>query len=164
VTVGFVGVVIMARPAPGQMNTPGLILGLSSAFGVAGAMVAIRQMADTEHGATIVFYFTLAGTVLGLVGSALFVWISPDATTLAMLVLSGLVGGVAQILLTEALRRAPVALVAPFDYTQLVWAAVLGAALWGETPRVPTIVGALIVAASGLYILHREFRALRRLP
>lgn len=161
VVVGFVGVMIMARPLPGQMNVVGVSFGLLSAVGVAGAMVAIRQIADTERGPTIVFYFTLAGTVLGLVGSLLFGWVIPDVGTLGLLILAGFVGGVGQMLLTEALRAAPVGVVAPFDYTQLVWAALLGLVFWGELPHPATIAGSVIVAASGVYILHRELRRFR---
>ena len=161
VVVGFVGVMIMARPVPGHMNVAGVTLGILSALGAAGAMVAIRQIADTERGPTIVFYFTLGGTVLGLAGSLLFGWTIPDLRTLGLLVVAGLIGGVGQLFLTEALRNAPIGVVAPFDYTQLVWAALLGLVIWGELPHPATIVGALIVAASGVYILHRELRRFR---
>lgn len=161
VIVGFIGVMIMARPIPGQMNVVGVTYGLLSAVGVAGAMVAIRQIADTERGPTIVFYFTLAGTVLGLVGSWIGGWVIPNGATLALLIAAGVVGGIGQLLLTEALRAAPVGVVAPFDYTQLVWAALLGLLIWGELPHPATIVGSLIVAGSGVYILHRELRRFR---
>jgi drug/metabolite transporter (DMT)-like permease len=164
VIVGFLGVIVMARPAPGQMNAVGVTLGLLGALGAAGAMVAIRQIANTERGPTIVFYFTLGGTVLGLCGTLLTGWRVPDPETLGLLVMAGLVGGVGQLLLTEALRNAPVALIAPFDYTQLLWAALLGLAIWGERPRPATLAGAAIVAASGIYIMHRELRRLRRPP
>jgi drug/metabolite transporter (DMT)-like permease len=160
VLVGFVGVLIMVRPAPGHFNAVGVGLALASAVGAAGAMVAIRQIAATEKGATIVFYFTLAGTVLGLVGSA-FHWVVPDPPTLALLVLAGVVGGVGQLFLTEALRLAPVGVVAPFDYSQLVWATGLGFLIWGELPHPATLVGAVVVASSGIYILHREMRRFR---
>jgi len=158
VIVGFIGVMIMARPVPGHMNVVGVALGLTSALGAAGAMVAIRQIAATERGPTIVFYFTLSGALLGLVGSVLFGWIVPDPGTLVLLVVAGLVGGIGQLLLTEALRVAPIAIVAPFDYTQLVWAGVLGLVVWGELPHPATVFGALVVAGSGIYILERELR------
>ena len=159
VLVGFVGVLIMTRPT-GQVNPIGVGLALAGAIGAAGASVTIRQMADTERGATIVFYFTLAGTVLGLAGSA-FDWVTPDLLTLAMLVLGGLVGGVGQILTTQAVTVAPVGVVAPFDYTQLVWATGFGFLIWGELPHAATVAGAVVVAASGVYILHREIRRFR---
>ena len=160
VVVGFVGVLIMARPIPGQMDVTGVTLGMLSALGAAGAMVAIRQISDTERGPTIVFYFTLGATLMGLVGCA-FRWVNPDPLTLAMLILAGLFGGVGQLLLTEALRNAPVGIIAPFDYTQLIWATAFGLVIWGELPHILTLVGAVIVAGSGVYILRRELRHFR---
>jgi drug/metabolite transporter (DMT)-like permease len=160
VFVGFIGVLIMARPLPGQMNVPGVTLGVLSALGAAGAMVAIRQISDTERGPTIVFYFTLGGAVVGAVGS-LFHWVTPDPQTLGLLIVAGLVGGVGQLFLTEALRQAPIGVIAPFDYTQLVWASLLGLVIWGELPHPLTLIGAVVVAGSGVYILHRELRRFR---
>jgi drug/metabolite transporter (DMT)-like permease len=160
VFVGFIGVLIMARPLPGQMNVVGVTLGVLSALGAAGAMVAIRQISDTERGPTIVFYFTLGGVALGLAGSA-FHWVTPDPLTLGLLILAGLIGGVGQLFLTEALRKAPVGVIAPFDYTQLIWATGLGLVIWGELPHPLTLVGAVVVAASGVYILHRELQRFR---
>jgi drug/metabolite transporter (DMT)-like permease len=161
VVVGFIGVLIMVRPEPGHMNVAGVAFALTAALGSALAMVQIRQIAVTEKGATIVFYFTLAGTVVGLVGS-MFHWVTPDPLTLAVLIVGGLIGGVGQLFLTEAIRVAPVGVVAPFDYSQLIWAAILGFLIWGELPHAATLAGAMVVAASGLYILHRELMRFRR--
>jgi len=160
VAVGFIGVLVMVRPEPGHMNLIGAGLSLAGAAGAAGAMIAVREIGRTERGPTIVFYFTLAGATLGLV-SLPFVWVTPDPLTLALLILAGLIGGVGQMLLTEALRVAPVGVVAPFDYTQLVWASLIGFFVWGELPGAATLIGAAIVAASGIYILYRELRILR---
>ena len=160
VFVGFIGVLIMARPVPGEMNIPGVTLGILSALGAAGAMVAIRQISDTEKGPTIVFYFTLGGVVLGAVGS-MFHWVTPDPMTLGLLIVAGLIGGVGQLFLTEALRQAPIGVIAPFDYTQLIWATGLGLVIWGELPHPLTLVGAVIVAGSGVYILNRELQRFR---
>jgi len=158
--VGFVGVLIMVHPDPAQMASVGTLLALAGALGAAGAMIAIREIARSEPGPTIVFYFTLAGALFGLC-SLPFGWVRPDAATLGALICTGLVGGVGQLLLTEALRRAPVAVIAPFDYTQLIWASALGFLVWGELPRAATVAGALLVAASSVYILLRETRRLR---
>ena len=161
VAIGFVGVLIMVHPDPRHFAGVGVIFALVSAVGAAGAMIAIREIGRTEPGPTIVFYFTLAGAALGL-ASLPFGWRIPDLATLGLLVGAGLLGGVGQLLLTEALRRAPVAVVAPFDYTQLVWASILGFLVWGETPQALTLAGAVVVAASGVYILYRETRQFRR--
>lgn len=160
VAVGFMGVLIMVHPDPAHFAGRGVVLALAGALGAAGAMIAIREIGRTEPGPTIVFYFTLAGAALGL-ASLPFGWVIPDLATLGLLIAAGLIGGVGQLLLTEALRRAPVAVVAPFDYTQLVWASLIGFFVWGETPQTLTLVGAAVVAASGVYILFRETRRFR---
>ncbi|TXH20198.1 MAG: DMT family transporter [Gammaproteobacteria bacterium] len=161
VVVGFVGVLIMVRPDPTHMASLGTVFALAGALGAAGAMIAIREIGRTEPGPTIVFYFTLAGMLVGLSSLPFGGWTIPDLTTLVMLICTGLLGGTGQLFLTEALRRAPVAVVAPFDYTQLVWACIIGFLVWDEIPRAATIAGALVVAASGVYILYRETRRLR---
>lgn len=160
VLVGLVGVLIMIHPDPAHMAVAGTLFALCGAVGSAGAMIAIREIGRTEPGATIVFYFTLAGMVLGLC-SLPFGWVMPDLQTLGLLITAGLLGGVGQLFLTEAIRRAPVAVVAPFDYTQLVWASLIGFLVWGESPRLATLLGAIVVAGSSIYILLRETRRFR---
>lgn len=155
VAVGFVGVLVMVHPDPSHMAVLGTTMALIGAVGAAGAMITIREIGRTEPGPTIVFYFTLAGMVLGL-ASLPFGWVIPDMATLGLLIFGGLLGGTGQLFLTEALRRAQVGVVAPFDYTQLIWASMLGFLIWGELPQTLTIVGAVIVAGSGVYILLRE--------
>lgn len=160
VAVGFIGVLIMIHPDPRQFVGAGVLFAIAAAVGSAGAMIAIREISRTEPGPTIVFYFTLAGTVLGLM-SLPFGWVLPSPGTLALLVAAGLIGGTGQLLLTEAIRRAPVAVVAPFDYTQLLWAGLIGFLIWGETPAVLTLVGAIVVAASSSYLLWRGIGGVR---
>ena len=160
VLLGFVGVLVMIRPEPGHMNLTGAGFALAAAVAAAFAMITVREMGRTEPGAAIAFYFTLSGCVLGLAGLP-FHWVTPAPSTLGLLILMGLVGGIGQLLLTESLRVAPVGLVAPFDYTQLLWASLIGLLIWGELPRPATIAGALIVAASGVYIVLHETRRFR---
>jgi drug/metabolite transporter (DMT)-like permease len=155
--MGFAGVLVMLRPEPGHMNWMGASLALAGAASSAGAMVAIRQIGATERASTIAFYFTLAGIAVGLVG-LIGGWVAPDPTTLGVLILGGLIGGFTQLLLSQAMTLAPVSVVAPFDYTQLLWATLLSLAVWGEAPTLTTLLGAGIVAASGLYITYREQR------
>ncbi|WP_374572700.1 DMT family transporter [Phenylobacterium sp.] len=157
VAIGFIGVMIMVRPEPTHMANIGTAFALIGAVGSAGAMIAIRQISRTEPGPRIVFYFTVTGMVVGL-ASAPFGWVKPDPLTLAALVGAGLAGAFGQLLLTQALRLAPVAVVAPFDYTQLLWAGLIAFFAWGEVPRPAMLAGAAVVAASGLYIVYREAR------
>jgi drug/metabolite transporter (DMT)-like permease len=150
-------VLIMVRPDPVHLVGAGALLAIGQALGTAGAMLAIRQLGGTEPGATIVFYFTLAAT---LVGGALtpFVWTHPDAELLVLLILTGLTGGVGQLLLTQAFKIAPAAVIAPFEYAALLWTGLIGYLIWQETPTITTVAGGLIVVASGLYLLWREIR------
>jgi drug/metabolite transporter (DMT)-like permease len=161
VLAGFVGVLIIIRPLPGHMNLVGAALGLGGAVATAFAMITVRELGRTEAGAAIVFYFTAAGSLAGL-ASIPFGWTTPDATTLLLLMLAGVIGGVSQLLMTEALKAAPIGVVAPFDYTQLVWAALFGFLIWDERPHPATLCGAMLVAASGIYIVLRETRRLTR--
>ena len=118
-------------------------------------MVQIRKLSTSEPPARIVFYFTIAAVVLG--GASLpWQWVTPTPLSLVYLVGIGLVGGFAQMAMTHAFRLAPVAVVAPFDYTALVFATGFGYAIWGQIPDRFVWAGAAIVIASGLYILHRE--------
>lgn len=161
VMVGFAGVVVMLRPDPANFIAPAALLALIQALGTAGAMLTIRQLGRTEAGPTIVFYFTLFAALVGAAGLP-FVWSTPDAGTLALLVLTGLVGGIGQLLLTAAFRLAPPAVVAPFDYATLLAAGVIGFVVWGELPGWATWAGAPLVIGSGLYIVWRETRTTPR--
>ncbi len=154
VAIGFVGVLIMVRPGSGVFE-PAALVALAAAFGVALVFISVRSLSKTEGSATIVFYFTLIGSVVS--GAFLpWHWTTPDALGLLMLVVVGLLGGAAQMCLTHGLRLAPVAVVAPFEYTSLLWAAGFDVALWGRAPAAHTLIGAALVVATGLYILHRE--------
>jgi drug/metabolite transporter (DMT)-like permease len=154
VFAGFIGILIITRPGSGVFGVAAL-LPLAGAFFYALAMVQIRKLSASEPPARIVFYFTIAAVVLG--GASLpWQWVTPTPLSLVYLVGIGLVGGFAQMAMTHAFRLAPVAVVAPFDYTALVFATGFGYAIWGQIPDRFVWAGAAIVIASGLYILHRE--------
>jgi drug/metabolite transporter (DMT)-like permease len=160
VLLGFVGVLIMVQPSPDALNL-GAFVALGAALTQAFAMVAIRQLSRTEAPNTIVFYFTAICT--GFIGLTLpFGWVTPTMDGLALLIATGLVGGCAQLCLTRAYSLAPAAVIAPFTYASLLWAVLFGWLIWQEVPTIHMMVGAAIVTASGLYILHRETR--RGLP
>jgi len=85
-----------------------------------------------------------------------FGWLSPTGTEFAALVSVGFLGGMGHILLTESYRYASASVVAPFDYTSMIWALVLGYAMFGEVPTMMIVVGSAIIAASGLFVIWRE--------
>lgn len=169
VGIGFVGVLVMLNPESAGAFSVGVLFALAGAVGSAGAVTTIREIGKTEAGPTIVFYFTLAGMLWGLLSLPIgmmfpqthLTWVIPNLGVLAGLIAAGVVGGVGQLLHTQALKVAPVAVVAPFDYSQLLWAAILGYLIWGDTPSPTTLAGAGVVAASGVYILWRETRRSR---
>lgn len=155
VLVGFLGVVVMVRPGGASLSEPVALLPLTGAVLYALALIAMRKLGTTERAPTTVFYFTLACTALSGLAQP-FVWRMPGLVDFALLVCVGLLGGSAQLLMTQSLRLAPAAVVAPFDYTALVFSISFGFAFWGEVPDRMLLAGAAIVVASGLYILHRE--------
>ncbi len=156
VVVGCAGVLLMPRPGAGAL-APGALLALSGAVFYALAMILIRKLSRTEHPTTIVFYFTVFATLAGAASLPFGQWVTPATLfDLGLLIAIGLIGGFAQFAMTHAFRLAPVAIVAPFDYLALVFAMMLGYAIWDDLPDAWILSGAAVVVASGLYILRRE--------
>lgn len=161
VAVGFVGVVIVMRPISGvsggdhAIPLEGIGFGLAAALLTAGVTITLRQLRDTEHVAAIVFWFFVASSIVGALLLP-FVGQMHSPATFALLIASGLAGGLAQLFMTASLRAAPVAVVAPFDYLQIVGAIVFGWWLMHTTPTLNTLAGASLIAASGLYTAWRE--------
>ena len=163
VAVGFIGVLIVWRPDSAALHSSGAMVALAGAVATAAVTIFIRQLGATETATTTVFWFTCTSLVpLGFL--MLFSARSHDGTTWALLLILGLSGGVAQLLLTAALRFAPVAVVLPMDYTGLIWASLFGWLLFDKLPVPATLVGAPIIIASGLVILWREHRAGAPIP
>jgi len=157
VAVGFVGVVIVMRPGGGDHVLPleGIGFGLAAALLTAGVTITLRQLRDTEHVAAIVFWFFVASSIVGALLLP-FVGHLHSPATFALLIGSGLAGGLAQLFMTASLKAAPVAVVAPFDYLQIVGAVVFGWWLMQTTPTLNTLAGATLIASSGLYTAWRE--------
>jgi len=163
VALGLVGVLIVMRPSGSHLPAAGLGLAIAAAFGTAAVTITIRQIGRTEATPTIVLWFTLfsmaaTGLLLPFYGQ----W--HDGATWAILIGLGLAGGTGQLFLTSALRFAPVAVVVPFDYTQLLWAVLLGWLFWDTHPPASTWAGAAVIVASGLYTLYREHKLGRDKP
>ena len=158
VIAGFLGVLVIVRPGAGVFGAEALIP-VAGALAYAFAMVYVRKLSRTETNAAIVFYFTLSCTVASALGLP-FVWVTPTAADLPALIGIGLLGGAAQLFMTQAFRLAPAAVVAPFEYLAILFGIGFGYAFWAEVPDRWTLTGAAVVVASGLYILRRE--AIRR--
>ncbi|MBP2311026.1 DMT family transporter [Azospirillum soli] len=154
VLVGFGGVVVMARPEADAPLLP-VLVGLAAAFFYALAMIAVRGLSRTESNTAIVVYLLLTTTVVSGI-AAVPVWQAPGLADAGLMLLVGTLGAGAQVLMTQAFRLAPAAVVAPFEYTGMIWATLFGFLVFGDVPTPTVLTGAGVIIASGLYILHRE--------
>ncbi|WP_414902962.1 DMT family transporter [Sphingomonas flavalba] len=155
VVVGFAGVVIVAQPAGTHLSPLGIGVGLLASIAIAGVSITLRQIGRTEDATTTVFWFTILSTV-PLAFALPFAGHAHDAVTWAMLLALGLTGGLAQFALTTSLKLAPVSVVLPMDYSNLLWSTLLGFLLFDTLPTMAMWLGAPLIIASGLYIVYRE--------
>jgi drug/metabolite transporter (DMT)-like permease len=154
--LGFVGVMVMLRPGAGLLG-PGAAGAFVSALASALSVILVRKLSATDSAAAILVYGNLCVTLgSGLVTLAAPVAVAPG--DLLLFALCGCLGGSAFIAIVAAYRRAAAAIVAPFQYTQMVWGVLLGFVVWGDVPQPAVLLGAAIVVASGLFIIHREMR------
>ena len=166
VVVGLAGVLIMLAPhlnagaiARGLSAGPavGVVFALFAAFCAAGATIQVRRLTMTEKTGAIVLYFSLLSTALGL-STIVLGWRLPDFGDLSLLILTGILGGIGQILLTQSYRYADTSLLAPFEYTTMLWALLTGWLIFGELPQTAVIAGGLVVSAAGVFVVWRERR------
>ena len=160
VVLGLIGVVIVMLPQLGNdsMGTGarwGVALVLASATLRALAHVHIRKLVQKESTSSVVFYFALTASCLSLF-TAPFGWVLPDIQTAAQLIGAGLIGGVAQILLTASYRHAEAAVLAPFDYASILFALVIGYTVFDEIPTLQTLIGSVVIIGAGGLIIWRE--------
>jgi drug/metabolite transporter (DMT)-like permease len=152
--VGFAGVLVIVQPGPGLLQS-GALFALGATVAYAVAAIWVRRLARTEANVAIVFYFTLCTTLV----SACFLpwqWVTPNLTDLGLLVFIGLLGGTAQLFMTEAFRHGEVGLIMPFEYTAMIWSVGIGYFVWQDIPGLSVWLGAVLVIAAGLYIVYRE--------
>src|SRR5258708_3915271 len=171
VIIGFSGILVMLGPhfdlaaySTATVTTVGLRFAIGGAFCHSGPGTQNPRLSETETTSSIVFYFSLICALAGLATWPLsrllpawgLDWLEPTWPELTALVTVGLCGGLAHILLTESYRRAPASVVAPFDYTAMVWAFLLGYFFFNEVPTIFVFIGAAIIAAAGLFVIWRE--------
>lgn len=156
IIIGFVGIIVMLRPGTAVFSLWSL-LPLASAMFYSMSVITVRVLGRTETSATIVLYFTLMCICVAAAGAP-FAWVSPTPQAWLTLALMGCAGGTVQLCSAAALKRAPVAVLAPFEYTSIVWTTILGFLIWNEWPRPEIWVGGLTVAGAAIYIAYRESR------
>lgn len=155
IAVGFVGVLIIARPGLGGMH-PAALFSVAGVFCYALYGVSTRLLAAYDSSATTMFYSGLAGVAI-MTPVLPFVWTTPaSALAWILMVAVGAFGALGHWLLILAHARAPVPVLSPFTYTQILWMIVLGYLVFGDVPDRWTLIGSAVVIGSGLYLLYRE--------
>ena len=162
VLVGLIGVLIIVEPrlTLGEMDATqdammlGVILAITAAACAALAQIQIRKMVQVERTSAIIFYFCITASVFSL--STVGTWVWPSPPQFLILILIGILGGVGQIVLTTAYRYAPASVIAPFDYTAMIFALGIGYFAFAELPSAQMILGAGIVIAAGVFVILRE--------
>ncbi len=156
---GFIGVVIAAQPS-GAVFRLDALYALGSGAAYAFYVLSTRWLGSSEGTFRQVFYFNLGLAVIGSTALPfVFVAMPPKDSGILVAMAALAVGG--HYCLVRAFNLAPVGLLAPFEYSAMVWAAMYGFVFWGDIPENPVLLGASIVVASGLYLAHRETLAAR---
>jgi drug/metabolite transporter (DMT)-like permease len=160
VLAGFFGVLVVIRPGLEGFNWAALF-SVCAALAIALYQLVTRMVTASDASATTLFYTALVGTVV-MAPAVPFYWTPPGGTALFWMAAMGLFGAGGHYLLIRAHHMAPAAVLAPYSYTQIIWMIFIGFLIFHNVPDLWTVVGALIVIASGLYIFHREHRLARR--
>ncbi len=151
VWVGFIAVLFMIRPG-GDFSMLGAgVMVLSTVF-FALSMIMTRLLGRTESAGVMTFYVAMVFLAAGAVCSP-FVWVTPTATDLGLMITAGAFSAVAMYCTTQAFRLAPVSLVVPIEYIGLVWAVLIGYLIWHDVPSPPVLVASAVIVISGLYLV-----------
>ena len=156
VAVGFAGIVVMTRPT-GEALRWAVFLPLGVALVGAVRDVITRRMSTTETSVSMLCYTSIGVTLSGL-ATWPFGWAILEAREVTLLALAACFLGAANFLVIESFRYAEAAVAAPFKYSEILWAVLFGALIWGYLPDAWIVAGSVLVVGSGLYILHRETR------
>lgn len=157
VVVGFIGVLVVTRPGFGTFGV-GYLFSLGFVACHSLYIIMTRKMAATESAESLIFYSALTPALFLLPTVPLYGAVPQDALQWGLLLVTGVCGGLGHWLLIKAYKQATTAALAPYPYTQIVWMVALGWFVFGDLPDMWTLVGASIIVASGLYIIHREHR------
>lgn len=154
VCVGLLGVLVIVRPGFGAMHWAAL-MPLLTAFCYALYQIQTRILSRTDEALTSLFYGALGGAALTSLAVP-FVWIWPTWQQWLAFAWLGLLGTVGHFLLIRGFTAAPASVLAPFNYSGLLWAVLLGWLVFGDLPDAWTLIGAALIVSGGLYTLHRE--------
>lgn len=154
VLVGFIGILLIMRPG-GNVIQWAALFPLAASLSGAFRDLLTRHLSSQETTVAILFYTSLGVTLAGL-ATIPFMWTPVPLVDWGWFALSGVLIGCAHFLMIETFRYGEATLVAPFKYSGVIWAGLLGYLIWGDTPDFATIAGVGMVVIAGFYILHRE--------
>jgi drug/metabolite transporter (DMT)-like permease len=156
VALGFVGAIIVVQPWQAGTDTfnIGTLFMLAAALTNSGYQIATRKVRGDDARTSLLFTAAFGAVITSAVVP--FYWTSPDIKGWALLAGSGLAGALGHFCIIAAYRNAPASVVAPFSYTSLIWATVLGYLIWSDFPGHNVWAGAALIISSGLYIFWRE--------
>ena len=161
ISVGLIGVFTMLKPSASSFVSLGAVAALLSAVGYAFNSIALRIVTRSDSTVSVTFWMISLMTVMALCLAAPR-WVPIHREDWLLLAAIGFFSAIAQHLLTEAFRRAPPSVVAPFEYTALLWGIAIDRVVWAVFPTSRVYIGGGIVIASGLYLIWREHA--RRAP
>jgi len=153
--IGFIGVLIVVQPGPDTFQ-PAALLSLGAACCYTGYNLTTRLLASTESPAGMLIYPAALATAILTPPLPFIGTLPPDWLVAGLMLVTGAAGGLGHWCLIVAHRKAPASLLAPFQYTQILWMPALGYLVFRDVPTWSTLIGAAIIVASGLYILYRE--------
>ncbi|HYM34833.1 MAG TPA: DMT family transporter [Steroidobacteraceae bacterium] len=155
ISIGLAGVVTMLRPTTADVFTLGALAAFIAAVCYAFAAIMIRTLSRTETTLSISFSFMLTvAVVAGAIAAPN--WQAIAREHWIWIATLGLTGAIGQYFIVEAFRHAPASVVAPFDYTALIWGALMDWIFWRTLPDARMMLGAAVVVATGLYLIYRE--------
>lgn len=160
IAAALAGALIIIRPGT-SVFSPSALLPLAAAVFYSGFALLTRRLGRDESLWTSLFYTALLGAAV-LSVAVVPIWVTPTGTALVLMVLIGAVAAVGQFLLIRALMLAEASAVAPFSYAGLLFATFWGLVFFGDWPDGPTLAGAGLIVAAGIYVWHRETRDARR--
>ncbi len=154
VIVGFTGILLIARPSVSILSNPASLIGLAGALCMALVDMALRNLGRTDDPLTTVFYFMLVGVVISAPYALIFGSL-PDMNMLPWVIGIGIFTAIQQVAKTTAFRFAEASLLAPYTYTAIVWATLIGWIFWKDFPTLAVTLGTLVVIGSNLSIVWR---------
>jgi len=162
VLVGFIGIIIISEPGYSSLNLF-YIYPIVFCLGLSYVAITIRQLSTTEPVWLIGLFFSISILIISIFSFAIQGWVSPNLKDLFLLSMIGILGGLANLWLSQSYKYSEVSLVSPLKYLGLVFAIIFGYFIWNEIPTSKTLLGAFLVIVSSIIIFRREMHLKKKL-